>query len=225
MNKRARTRLIGVTAIILIAVAAIFLAGGNKTAAYYKTVEEAAADDALVGERVKVGGAVVPGSWDRKSNPMSFTIRDENDTSGTGATVRVVYNGSVPSTFGDGVVAIVTGDIDQSRTISADEMITKCPSKYESAEGAMPVEDLIGKGDSMVGKTVRASGVIKAGSIVPPGGESRFSVTSEGSGGVEIPVAYEGALPDGMTDGSEVVVTGALEDDGVFVATSVALAE
>jgi len=223
VNKRARTRLIGVTAIILIAVAAIFLAGGNKTAAYYKTVEEAATDQALVGERVKVGGAVVSGSWDKKSNPMTFTIRDEKDQDGTGPVVKVVYNGSVPSTFGDGVVAIVTGDLAADKTITADEMITKCPSKYESAEGALPLSDLVGKGESMYGTTVKVSGFVKAGTIAPPGGGTRFVVAATASGGDEVPVAFEGALPEGMADGSSVVLTGAIEQDGVFVATNVAL--
>jgi cytochrome c-type biogenesis protein CcmE len=223
VNKRARTRLIGVTAIILIAVAAIFLAGGNKTAAYYKTVKEAATDSALVGERVKVGGSVVAGSWDQKSNPMTFVIRDEADKEGTGPEVKVVYQGSVPSTFGDGVVAIVTGDLDANGTITADEMITKCPSKYESAEGALPLADLIGKGESMEGTTVKVAAFVKAGSIAPPGSGARFIAVTTASGGDEVPVAYAGALPDGIADGSAVVLTGALEANGDFVATNVAL--
>jgi cytochrome c-type biogenesis protein CcmE len=224
LNKRARTRLIGVTAIILIAVAAIFLASGNQSAAYYRTVEETAEDQTLVGERVKVGGAVVTGSWDRKSNPMTFEIRDEADSEESGPVVRVVYNGSVPSTFGDGVVAIVTGELDGSKTIAADEMITKCPSKYESATGAMPLADLVGSGDSMVGKTVKATAVVKAGSIAAPGAGARFVATSD-AGDVEVAVIWEGALPEGMTDGSAVVLSGAIEEDGNFVATDVALAK
>jgi len=224
LNKRARTRLIGVTAIILIAVAAIFLASGNQSAAYYKTVQETAQDQELVGERVKVGGAVVAGSWDRKSNPMTFDIRDEEDSEGTGPTVTVVYNGSMPSTFGDGVVAIVTGELDGSKTIAADEMITKCPSKYESASGALPLADLVSSGESMVGKTVKVAALVKAGSITAPGSGARFVAVSE-AGDVEVPVVWEGALPEGMTDGSAVVLSGAIEADGNFVATDVALSE
>jgi cytochrome c-type biogenesis protein CcmE len=224
LNKRARTRLIGVTAIILIAVAAIFLASGNQSAAYYRTVQETAEDQALVGERVKVGGSVVTGSWDRKSNPMTFAIRDEADIEGEGPTVTVVYNGSVPSTFGDGVVAIVTGELDNTKTIAADEMITKCPSKYESATGAMPLADLVSSGESMVGKTVKVAALVKAGSVAGPGGASRF-VATDAAGGVEVPVVWEGALPEGMTDGSEVILSGAIEADGNFVATDVALSK
>lgn len=224
MNKRARNRLIGVTAIVLLAIVAIFASiGGRGGTAYYKSVDEIASDANLQGERVKVGGAVIAGSWDRKSNPMRFTIRDEADTEGTGKTVNVVYNGAVPSTFGDGVTAIVTGELSSDGSIAADEMITKCPSKYESATGALPVADLIGKGESMIGTTVKITGYVKAGTIVAPGGSERFFVTSEKTGGDEVPVVFEGALPSGMTDASQVVITGALESDGKFVATDVAM--
>lgn len=223
MNKRARTRLIGVTAIILIAVAAIFLAGGGKSAAYYKTVDDVATDSKLVGERVKVGGTVVNGSWDKKSNPMTFVIRDEEDKTESGKTVKVVYNGPVPSTFGDGVVAIVTGDLTEDKTIQADDMITKCPSKYESAKGAMPVAT-IKKGQAL--ETVKITGYVKPGSIVPPGGALRFVIAgAEDGSGNSLDVKWDGALPEGMTDGTEVVLTGELHADGTFTAAEVALPE
>lgn len=221
MNKRARTRLIGVTAIILIAVAAIFLTSGNNSAAYYKTVKEAASDSELVGERVKVGGAVVTGSWDKKSNPMTFEIRDEKDQDGTGPSVKVVYQGAVPSTFGDGVVAIVTGELGSDRIIQADEMITKCPSKYESATGAMPVKDVQ---PGQKADKLKLTGFIAPGSVVAPGGDKRFVIAANPDGsGTTIDVVWDGALPDGMKDGSSVVLTGKLVGDGTFEATEVAL--
>ena len=46
-------------------------------------------------------------------------------------------------------------------------MITKCPSKYESATGAMPVADLVAGKDAGHGKPVRkATGYVKPGSLV-----------------------------------------------------------
>lgn len=224
MNKRARNRLIGVTAIILLGIAAIFASIGSRGGtAYYKTVKEIAGDRELVGERVKVGGAVVPGSWDRKQNPMTFEIRDEADREGKGPVLRVVYSGNPPSTFGDGVTAILTGEVAPDGTLQATEMITKCPSKYESAKGAMTVGSLIEGGESLVGKTVKVTGFVKAGSVVPPGEPVRFVLTTGEAAGPELKVGYEGALPEGMQDGAQVVLTGMLEEDGIFVATSVAL--
>jgi len=217
-------RLIGVTAVILIAIVAVVVVSGNTSGAYSSTVADVTKDPALVGERVKVGGAVVPASWDKQSNPMRFVIKDEKDTAGTGPTVKVIYTGGVPSTFGDGVVAIVTGELGADGTIKATEMITKCPSKYESAEGALPIADLVKSGESMYGKTVKATGFVKPGSLGAANDDPRFIVVTNVDGtGASVPVSFTGVLPSGMQDGSQVVLTGALEKDGVFVATDVAM--
>ena len=225
MNKRARTRLIGVTAIILIAIAAIILGAGSKQGAYYKTVKDVAQDQALVGERVRVGGAVVAGSWDKKSNPMRFAIREEGDESASGPTIKVVYNGTVPSTFGDGVVAIVTGELGQDGTIDSNDMITKCPSKYQSATGALSVNDLVAGGSDLTGKSVKVTGYVK-GDINPPGGDVRFTISNESGGaGKTVDVFYDGAIPAGMADGKQVVLGGSLDKSGVFDAVSVSMSE
>jgi cytochrome c-type biogenesis protein CcmE len=58
---------------------------------------------------------------------MKFTIQDEKATPGS-ATIKVVYNGGVPTTFGDGTVAIVTGTLKQGGVVEAQTLLTKCPS-------------------------------------------------------------------------------------------------
>jgi cytochrome c-type biogenesis protein CcmE len=222
VNKRARNRLIGVTAIVLIAVVAILLGAGSKDGAYYRQVSDIANDPELVGERVKVGGEVVAGSWDKQSNPMRFEIREEGVDDGD--TIKVVYTGGVPSTFGDGVVAILTGTLSDDGTLESDDMITKCPSKYESAAGALTVSALAEKGDAVVGKYTKVTGAVAAGTIVPPGEDVRFVIVAE-EGTEELGVFYEGALPEGMDDGSAVVIGGTLLESGVFEADSVAISE
>lgn len=224
MNKRARNRLIGITAIMLIAIVAIIASVGLRGGtASNVTVKQATSDKESVGKRIKVGGVVVTGSWDKKTNPMTFKIRDEADSSGTGAQITVIYSGTTPSTFGDGVTAIVTGELDANNTIKAGEMITKCPSKYESSTGSYTVKDLKARADTMKNIPVKVSGKVKAGTIVAPGGAVRFTVLNATGGTDEINVAFDGALPDGMKDGSTVVLTGELNDVGAFEATNVAL--
>lgn len=217
-------RLIGVTAVILLVVGAMVYYTGSTQGAYEGDLASVAANKSLVGKQVKVGGTVVAGSWDKKSNPMRFTIRGEKDTSSNGPTLKVVFTGTVPSTFGDGVVAIVTGKLTQDGTVEATDMITKCPSKYESATGATPLADLIGKGASMEGKPVRVTAYVKPGSIKDAAsGADRFVAVQNADGtGTAMGVTFSGALPDGIKDGSQVVMGGALEQ-GKFVATSVAL--
>ena len=226
MNKRARNRLIGITAIVLIAIAAIFATVGMRGgSAYNMTVKEAASDQSNVGKRIKVGGVVVAGSWDKKSNPMTFKIRDEDDENSTGKQLTIVYSGAVPSTFGDGVTAIVTGELDGSGTIKAGEMITKCPSKYESATGAYSVTDLKKKSDAMKGIPVKVQGVIKAGSINPPGGAVRFIIQNAKGSADELNIAFDGGMPDEAKEGTTVILTGKLNDAGAFETTNISLAK
>jgi cytochrome c-type biogenesis protein CcmE len=222
VNKRARIRLIGVTAIVLIGVGAILLGAGSKDGAYYRQVSEIVADESIQGERIQVGGEVVAGSWDQQSNPMKFEIREEGIEDGE--TIQVVYSGGVPSTFGDGVVAILKGTVNDQGVLESDDMITKCPSKYESAAGALTVAALVEKGDDMVDKYTKVTGVVVADTIVPPGEETRFLIVSE-EGTEELGIAFEGALPAGMDTDSVVVVSGKLGESGVFVADSVSLSE
>jgi cytochrome c-type biogenesis protein CcmE len=223
VNKRARTRLIGVTVVVLVAILAIVLLTGNKQAAVYSTVSSVSKDSSLVGKRVKVGGSVVAGSWNKQSNPMKFTIREESDTAGTGPTLKVVYTGAAPNTFGDGVVAIVTGTLGADGVVQANEMITKCPSKYESASGAIPVAEL-GAGQSMVGKTgLQTTGYVRPGSLSSDS-TKRFVLSQKADGtGKTVTISYSGALADTVKDGTQVVVTGTLQSPEVFAATAVAL--
>lgn len=222
VNKRARNRLIGVTAIIVIIVLAVVVSTGSEDGALYRTVDEVSGNADLIGERISVSGAVVTGSWNRESSPMEFDIRDEGSEDGPVVSVR--YNGGVPSTFGDGVVAIVKGVMNEDGVLESDDMITKCPSKYETAKGALTVDSVTGGGANMVGTTVKMQGFVVAGSIEAAGGEQRFVVATE-DGSAQIAIAWNGALPEGMDAGSQVVITGALEADGFFAATDVAIAE
>ena len=225
MNKRARMRLIGVTAIIVIAIVAA-LYGLQPRVAAYETVAQIAKDGLKPGSRVQVGGAVVAGSWNKQSNPMIFTIRDENDTAGTGPTIKVTYQGAAPNTFGDGVVAIVTGAIESKSDVKADTMITKCPSKYQSAVGAIPVAEL-SAGQSLVGKKgLQTTGYVKPGSLGPASAAQRFVLAEKADGsGKSVAIKYSGALPETVKDGVQVVVSGTLESDQVFDATAVALSQ
>lgn len=222
MNKRARVRLIGVTAIILISVVAIVVGVGAGDGSYSRSVSDVVGNEEFVGERVRVTGTVIPGSWDKKSSPMRFDIRDEGAS--TGPQISVVYNGGVPSTFGDEVTAIITGVIGSDGVLESEDMITKCPSKYESATGALTIRDLLAEGEGVIGKSVRLTGFVVDGTIQPPGGPVRFVIAYEG-GDPTLDVFYDGALPEGMTDGSQVVLGGLLDEQGVFDAVSVSLSD
>jgi len=226
MNKRARNRLIGIAVIIALGLIALFITLTSNTSSFNMTVAEAA-KSVNVGERVKVGGVVVNGSWDKRTNPMRFQIRDEDDTDGTGPTLTVIYTGAtVPSTFGDGVTAIVTGVMEEGAMIKSNEMITKCPSKYETSTDAYTVTQLKERADAMVEVPVRVAGYVKDGKVNPSGSAVRFILVDEQGGLVELNVAFEAALPDAVaTPDTKVVLTGELNRNGAFEAVNVAIEE
>ena len=81
------------------------------------------------GKNVKVGGRVVNGTIARDDAGVHFTIQD---LTGKADTVKVTYSGQMPGTFEDGVDVVIVGKYAAADgVVSADELQTKCPSKYE----------------------------------------------------------------------------------------------
>ncbi|GAB4276643.1 MAG: hypothetical protein Kow0056_07290 [Coriobacteriia bacterium] len=215
MNKRARQRLIGVTVILFAIIAAVVVGtmkGGPGAGAYVATVEEVLADDSLVGERVEVTGSIVEGSWERGARPMEFDIRNE-DGDADSPTIHVVYDGTVPATFGDGTSAKVTGTYVEKGVIESTEMVVKCPSKYESEVGALTVEQALEDADKI--------GYAKIAGVVASMESDGFVLASETNGDVTLKVRLETALPENVQEGTFVVVEGSFDGD-VFVAQGVA---
>jgi cytochrome c-type biogenesis protein CcmE len=69
------------------------------------------------------------------------------------------------------------------------------------------------------GTRIRLGGLVKSGSLVRANGLSvRFEVTD---GKSEIPVSYQGVLPDLFREGQGVVAEGALDGAGVFKADTI----
>ncbi|MBS6940368.1 MAG: cytochrome c maturation protein CcmE [Slackia piriformis] len=222
MNTKTKRRLVVVTGMIVVVLAIVLAVVGSGGAA--KTVSVA---DALSGsydsDRIQVSGNVVDNSFATEDNVLTFDIYDpEGDAS---QTLRVRYEGAASSTFGNGVTAICTGKLSTSNGVElvASELVTKCPSKYESATDALTVARLTEYGESIVDTTVKLAGTVVEGTLTAAGtGEPRFMVADAGDASVRVPVEFDGALPESIVDGTSVVITGSLSDAGSFVATDVA---
>jgi cytochrome c-type biogenesis protein CcmE len=222
MNKRARNRLIGVTAIILVlAVGAwLFLSMASGGGSYAQTVKDIAAggNAKLVGTRVQVTGTVVAGSWDKKTNPMVFSISSDGTTSGP--QVQVTYDGAAPNTFGNDTVAILTGTVERLGRLKASDMLTKCPSKYQTTTQSATIAAVLAAPE---GSPISVAGFLSPGTLKDASAAQRFTLSTTATGtGPVFPVSFAGAMPAGTKDGVQVVVFGQLENH-VFVATQVAL--
>ena len=135
MNKKSRTRLLIATGVIVavFVVGVVFLV--QKQGAYYKQVSELTTGQ-YDGKNVKVGGRVI-GDPVRDASGVHFEIKD---LTGKDDVVKVTYSGQMPNTFDTGVDVVVIGKF-ASNVITADQLQTKCPSKYKgSASPAATVE-------------------------------------------------------------------------------------
>ncbi len=218
MNTKTKRRMMAVTGIIVIVLIVILAVVGGAGAAKSATIADAVAGT-YADQKIQVTGNVVENSYATQNNVLTFEIYDKDGNPGEVLPVR--YEGGVSATFGNDVTAICTGKIASDGVLHATELVTKCPSKYENASSALAVSDLLGYGDAVVGKTVKVSGKV-SGSLQAAGSAQRFTL-ADVSSSQSISVAFDGALSDEIVEGSSLVVTGSLSEDGSLKATDVAL--
>lgn len=82
------------------------------------------------GQRLRIGGMVVPGSvrHDEESMAVEFELVD------TGPTVKVIYKGLLPDLFREGQGIVATGILNSSNEIVADEVLAKHDEEYMPPE-------------------------------------------------------------------------------------------
>ena len=220
MNAKTRRRLTVVTGIIIISMIVVLAIVGGGASAKAISVAEAASGD-YVDQRVEVSGNVVKNSFSTADDVLTFSIYDEEDES---VTLQVRYEGGVSATFGNDVTAICTGTMDAQGVLQCSELVTKCPSKYETSTDALTVERFLGYGTQILDTTVKLKGVVQAGSQAAAGSDDRFVLGDTADANETVAVVFDGALSEEtIADGATVVVTGNLVDDGKFHATNVAL--
>jgi cytochrome c-type biogenesis protein CcmE len=139
--RRART----VVALVAIAVGLGWVAtrGLASSLVYYQTpTDMLAKGQAAVGERVRLGGYVLPGSVQRGGDSIRFVVSDGS------ARMSVVETGGVPSLFRAGQGVVVEGALGADGAFHADTALVKHSGDYrpprpgETPRGA----DLQGEG-------------------------------------------------------------------------------
>lgn len=92
------------------------------------------------GQRIRMGGYVVKDSIFQKPGTLEyqFDVRPVDQMmkfpEAKGQFVTVRYTGVVPDTFKDDAEVIVAGRLDGPKQFKAQELVAKCPSKYEAGE-------------------------------------------------------------------------------------------
>lgn len=116
------------------------LADADTLTYYHKVDEVLAAPADFLDKRFRLGGYVEKGSILQRPGTLEFQFKvvAENTMMADGRRMRPVtvrYTGVVPDTFKDDAEVTVTGRFaSDGKTFQGQELIAKCPSKYEAAE-------------------------------------------------------------------------------------------
>jgi cytochrome c-type biogenesis protein CcmE len=130
-KNRTTTRFFAAGGVLMLAVAFLIYNGMQGTSAYYMTVDELhTSAQATEGKQIRVGGDVVDGTIQRGGFGEEIRFEITNGDS----TVPVVYAGTVPDIFSDHAEVIATGTMRADGTFEATELLTKCPSRFATAE-------------------------------------------------------------------------------------------
>jgi cytochrome c-type biogenesis protein CcmE len=141
--------------LILAAVVYLIFSSTQASAEFFMTVDEVNAQgQAVVGKNLRLSGAVVGDSiqYDANTLTLSFDVAhvpgDNADIEAQGglaevlhaavmdptrARVKVVYIGPKPDLLRDEAQAIMTGHMAADGIFYADELLLKCPTRYEQA--------------------------------------------------------------------------------------------
>ena len=121
--KRRSLYLLGIA--LLLAFAGFAFTSFKQTMTPYVSFHEARG----MSRTLQVAGALVKGSSSYHDGALFFTIREPK----TGQTMEVSYRGVKPANFEDAISVVAIARY-QSQRLDADQLLVKCPSKYQGIE-------------------------------------------------------------------------------------------
>jgi len=141
--------------IIVVAVVYLIVSSTQASAQYFLTINELGAKgDSILGQDLRISGAVIGDTiqYDHQTLDLAFTIahipgdnREIKEMGGlalvlheavkdpNSSRLAVVYNGPRPDLLRDEAQAIITGQMGDDGVFYADELLLKCPTKYDDA--------------------------------------------------------------------------------------------
>lgn len=161
-SSRAKWKFIIGGLLILAAVVYLIISSTQANAQYFLTVEELNQKaEQMAGREIRISGAVIGESivYDPNTLDLSFEVvnipadNKEIEARGglayvlhdaildtTAPRMKVVYNGPRPDLLKNEAQAIMTGTLDPNGVFHAEELLLKCPSRYEEALPSQSVQ-------------------------------------------------------------------------------------
>jgi len=133
-----RTRFIIVATVVVLALAFMIWAAFGENTRYFLTVSEFNSKTEIHdGQMVRVSGKLVEGTFQRqdKSTLSSFHITDNEGAAAGSALLMAQYEGVLPDLFFNPHSEIILeGSYSSEGVFLTDEILVKCPSKYQDLE-------------------------------------------------------------------------------------------
>ena len=117
--------------VVVVVIGVLIATSFSGSTSDYLTISEVRALEPDQARDSRVAGAIVPNSvaWSTRELHLTFEIEDETGT------LPISYHGPQPDMLVDAVEAVAIGKYDPSNQVfEADELLMKCPSKYEEKE-------------------------------------------------------------------------------------------
>jgi cytochrome c-type biogenesis protein CcmE len=131
---RRRAGRITAVAVVLAAGALLVTSALQDTLTYYRTPGEVLSDPAARGERVRLGGEVVPGSLRRSGEAVVFRLAE------AGREVTVEQRGAPPETLREGEGAVVEGTLSADGVFRSDHVVVRHGNEYRPSPAPEPVD-------------------------------------------------------------------------------------
>ena len=133
-----RTRFIVVAAVVVLGLAFMIWAAFGENTRYFLTVSEFnSKTDVHDGQMVRVSGKLVEGTFlrEEKSTTSNFQLTDKEGTGAGAALLSAQYVGVLPDLFFNPHSEIILeGSYTSDGVFHADEILVKCPSKYQDLD-------------------------------------------------------------------------------------------
>lgn len=136
MNPRRKQRLavVGIVGFLVVSAIGLMLYALNDSIDLFYTpseiVEGKNGQVPQIGQRLRIGGMVVPGSVKRNSESLAVSF----DLIDTGPTVTVTFDGILPDLFREGQGIVATGVLTDKGHIKAQEVLAKHDEEYMPPE-------------------------------------------------------------------------------------------
>ena len=145
MTRKQKRLAMILSALALLSLAVFLVASAMKDSiVFFYTPSELAEKAVKPGQRIRLGGMVAAGSWNKGDGiHQEFVLTD------TIKTLKVVYSGAVPDLFREGQGAVAEGTMQSDGTFLADSVLAKHYENYmpkELAESLKAKGVKLGKG-------------------------------------------------------------------------------